>query len=272
MRNVLREKEATLAANFILKSCPALVNQEPPIGIILGTGWGDVLEINKLAEIPFETIPGFSHLESLEGHARQVVCGELNNRLVVVLRGRVHMNEAPSCPEVAKMVRLQVEMLCQLGVKTFIVTCAAGGLRGTFKVGEIAVVDGFVTVFAPEMPLWAGEFCSPEDVLSERLRQIALAQRGELITKEAAHIMLRGPFFEGRKYDKEILARTNAKVVGMSLLPEACVVALYEAEMLGLAFVTNDDIGVHSHETNVANAKNAASLLGGYLTRIVGKI
>ena len=278
MRNKELEKNAKLAADFITSffkkhGNAAKQNANPPVGLILGTGWGDVLKIENATAISFKEIPGFTALDVLEGHARQLIIGNLAGREVFVLRGRIHMNESPSNQDLAKMVRLQMEMMLQLGVKTFILTSAVGGLRGALKVGQIAAVNGFVTLYAPEMPLWAGEFCSPEDVLSEKLRKIASEECGELTVKEAGHVMVRGPFFEGRKYDKALLAASGAGVVGMSMLPEACIAALYEnTEVLGLGFVTNDDIATHSHEENLAQAKTAAAHLGDFLARIVKRI
>lgn len=272
MCNVEREAAAKKAAQVIRQKLKIPKNVAP-VGLILGTGWGSVLAVKGSREIAFNKIPGFKGLKALEGHARQVVFGYLEDKPVIFLRGRVHMNEAPSDPSLARMVRLQIEMLLQLGVKTLIVTSAVGSLSSTMPVGSIGVVNGFVTVYAPEMPLWGGEFGSPEDTLDPTLRQIALQERGELLAAEVGHVMVRGPFFEGRRYDKPLLAKSGAGVVGMSILPEACVVALYPgARILALCFITNSAVETHSHEENLARAKAAGALLGGYLSRIVSRI
>lgn len=274
MRNLEREAEAAFAVAYIKERLRTSGRQitEHPIGLVLGTGWGDVLAVDKPVEIPFGDIPGFEGLVALEGHARQLVIGTIAGTDVAVLRGRVHLNEAPADPLVARMVRLQTEMLLRFGVQTLIVTSAVGALRGALAGGQIAAVDGFVTLFAPEMPMWAGEFVSPEDTLDPALRAIAHDECGALTVKDVGHVMVRGPFFEGRKYDKALLAASGAGVVGMSMLPEACIAALYSARVLGLGFVTNDDIAEHSHEENLARAKTAAAHLGGFLTRIVRRL
>lgn len=281
MRDKKSEDRAMRSVGRVLRMHPKLkevvCSDNRPVGLVLGTGWGDVLQISDAVEIPFQEIPGFEALGHLAGHARRLVIGKIGERSVVVLRGRVHMNESPNNPALAEMVRLQTEMLLHsgFGADTLIVTSAVGGLRGIVGPGEIAVIDGFVTLYAPEMPLYAGEFCSPEDALSSRLRQIAHEERGELTTKEVGHVMVRGPFFEGRKYDKALLAASGAGVVGMSMLPEACVAALYKdegAQVLGLGFVTNDDVAEHSHEQNQACAARSAVHLGEFLTRIVGRV
>lgn len=284
VRNAQREAEAARAAEYIWDRLRELGREpaEHPIGFVLGTGWGDVLEFDNAVEIPFGEIPGFGDLAALEGHARRLVIGTLGGKPVVALRGRVHLNEVPCDPSVARMVRLQTEMLLQLGVQTLIVTSAVGSLRGALEVGQIAVVDGFVTLYAPEMPMWAGEFVSPDDTLDMGLRVIAHEVRGDLVTKTVGHVMVRGPFFEGRKYDKALLAKgfltkeslaaTGAGVVGMSMLPEACIAALYGAKVLGLGFVTNDDVAEHSHDENQRRAREAAPHLCSFLARIVNRL
>lgn len=281
MRNKERESAAKLAAGIIRDRLNISCDGGEIIGLVLGTGWGDVLEIKESREISFSEIPGFEKLAPLEGHARQVVFGQLGDKNVIVLRGRVHLNEAPNDPEIPKMVRLQIEMLCALGVKTFILTSAVGSLGEKFHVGEVAIIDGFITLFAPDMPLYGGEFVSPEDMLDDALMQIACTEGSDLSVRSGGnfssayfggHAMVRGPFFEGRRYDKRILTDLGASVVGMSILPEACIAALYDARVLALGFVTNDDIAAHSHEKNLARAKEKSPYLGLYLTKIVNQL
>lgn len=273
VRNAQREAEAARAADHARGHLRELGREsvEQPIGLVLGTGWGDVLKFDDAVELPFGEIPGFEELATLEGHARRLVIGTLGGKDVVALRGRVHLNEAPANPHVARMVRLQTEILFQLGVRTLIVTSAVGSLRGTLPVGGIAVVNGFVTLYAPEMPMWAGEFVSPDDTLDPALQAIA-HEVCPLVAKTVGHVMVRGPFFEGRRYDKGLLAATGAGIVGMSMLPEACIAALYGAKVLGLGFVTNDDVAEHSHEENQRRAKEAAPHLCDFLAQIVVRL
>lgn len=282
MSSQLARQRAELAAQFLRDQ---LSIPEGCIGLMLGTGWGDALQLDtKLSELPFEKIQGFGALQKIEGHARRLEYGQIANRDVVLLRGRVHVNEHPTDPVILDMVRLQVEMLIQLGVRNVIVTSAAGSLdvskKPVIKPGTVVVVDGFVTLFSPPMPLYAGEFCSPEDTLDAELRNAALQQiefatRGvpSKKVKSGGFAMVRGPFFEGRRYDKRALRATGAAVVGMSMLPEACVIALYPGvRMLGLAYVSNTATEDHSHKTNCARAKTDAEFLADVLRRATAVI
>lgn len=277
MKDIAADK-AQRAAEFLKKEIDA---EGSKIALVLGTGWGDAIKLEGAKTVPFTQIPGFAELGDLPGHARRAECGELAGKKVVVLRGRIHLNEAPCDQKLAEMVRLQIEMLAKLGVEKLILTAAVGALnKGAqgrpYQVGDICVLDGFATLAAPDMPLYAGEFCSPEDALDQTLAEVALAVAPEtkppLTAHRGGYAMVRGPFFEGRKYDKPTLAATGCRVVGMSTFPEACVAALYGIKVLGLSFVTNDDLEAHSHESNLARAKESGSALGDFLIRIVSRI
>lgn len=253
----------------------------PELAIILGTGWGDTLVLKDERSVALSKLPGFKDLPEHPTHKRHLCFGRLNGRWVFALRGRVHMNEVPYSAELANMVRLQIETLCVFGVKTFILTSAVGGLlrghpseRQRAFTGTICAVDGFVTIFAPDMPLFGGEFVSPEDTLDLGLRQLAMkvGRRADLEVFEGGHAMVRGPFFEGRRYDKLVLARSGADTVGMSILPEACVAALYNARVLALGFVSNDDAEKHSDELVRQRAKEVGGKLGALLGGIVSHL
>lgn len=164
-----------------------------------------------------------------------------------------------------------------LGASRIIITSAVGSLVREMRVGDVAVVNGLIQLFVPPLPLCPGEFCSPEDALDPtlRLRALDIKDFRQLHVKLGGHAMVRGPNFEGRKYDKAFLAKTGASVVGMSMLPEAAICSLYLDEgvqALGLGFVTNDAVEAHSHELNQKRARDAQSLLGAYLTELIASI
>ena len=260
---------AALAASVIARAFN--IGNDINLALQCGTGWGKILEWEQ--ELPFQEIPGFERLGELHGHARKVAIGSVGGRPVLALRGRVHINEAPADPNIHAMVRLQVEMLQELGVDTLIATCAVGSLVPEFKPDTIVVADRFLTLFAPEMPMFVGEFDSPEDTLKEELIKMAVrvAVPG-LRVHRGTHVMLRGPFFEGRKRDKAVLAMLGGRIVGMSLLPEACVMATRKQRVLGLCFVSNDADEEHSDEEISRRVRAKSDLLGAYLHRVVAAI
>jgi len=272
MRNQEAEKRARDAAEYAAVRLG--LDDKPRIGVILGTGWGEVLDFEDARRLPLRDIPGFENLPpEIPGHARELVSGKISGRSVLAMRGRLHLNESFDLVRHYPMVRLQTEMLIQLGVEALVLTSAVGGLAGRVEQGDIVVIDGFITDPGLRMPLYGGEFCSPEDVLDKKLQRLALLWGEPLDVKSGGLAMVCGPAFEGLKYDKGNLARNGASVVGMSVQPESCIAALYDGvRVLALSFVTNDDIEKHSHEGNQCAAKSAADKLGGFLAEVIGKI
>lgn len=271
MRNIVKEEQAIVTAQQITEILG--LDDKEPIGIVLGTGLGDKLILDHYESMSMKDLPGFSWLQSLSGHAREIKCGYIGNKKVIALSGRIHLNEDPGNPAIFGMVRLQIEMLIKLGVKKLILTCAAGLLPHTkLQIGNLVVIDGFITPTGLQMPLWGGEFCSPEDSLSERLQKIALevGKKYQGGIKTGGHAMVLGPNFEGRKYDKQNLRRNRASVVGMSIQPEACIASLYPGvEVLAVAFVTNDAVEIHSHEENMEQVKKFSEPLSEFLKELI---
>jgi purine nucleoside phosphorylase len=267
--------------------CP--VDCDPPaIGLVLGTGWGDTVVLDEAsASVPLADLPGFETLEELTGHARRLTVGKFGGKNVAVLSGRVHMNETTFNPEHGPaMVRMQIELLLALGVQTLILTAGVGGLTEYPRVKQVAVINNLVTVCAGPMPMFPGEFEAPKSKLDGELINLAMKYRTpNLQISPATHCFVRGPWFESL-LDKNILRTLGPKmafgeaklpddnrVVGMSILPELCVAALYkDVRTLALGYVTNGPAEKHSHESNVAAAQSKAELLGDLLRNIVNGI
>ncbi|MBI4239887.1 purine-nucleoside phosphorylase [Candidatus Uhrbacteria bacterium] len=279
MRSKERELVAMKAAKYIEHRIGEITTD---IAMVLGTGWSITLDEMRVETIMnLEDIPGFEHLKQLpqiSGHERRLIYGKIGGVPLLALQGRIHMNESLNQELIGHMVRLQVEMLLQLGVKTLILTCAAGSLHRAIPVGSIVVINGFVTLWAPEN-LEGGEFCNPEDTLSEKLQHLAfmVGRNGEIdktLTTRGGYAMLRGPSFEGRRYDKKLIRDVGGiHCVGMSIIPEARVAALYEdVDVLGLAFITNNDTEEHSHDTNLNRALAAGPRLKKFITLLLYNI
>ncbi|MDP3986067.1 MAG: hypothetical protein Q8P77_01385 [Candidatus Veblenbacteria bacterium] len=235
--------------------------EEVSTAIVLGTGLNNTIVFDtppKKEPVPFHwlPLPEVSNLPGLDGHARTIQLGYVDGEPILVLNGRFHMNETIMNPELIKMVRLQIEMLPYMGVKKLILTCAAGsiGIRGGLhpEVGDVVLIDGFITLYAPKRPLFGGEFNSAEDALSPDLIKIAqTSYPTRRWWKNGTYAMVCGPDLEGRKRDKDILHRDGACCVGMSILTEAAVAAQYPPmEVLALAFISNDWLEKDSHQLN----------------------
>lgn len=278
--NSTRENEAKRAAGYIrarMNETMYLCNMPVLLAFQLGTGWGDAVVLHRSITIPFSTIPGFPRLGKLGGHKRAVEIGFLDAECagnpVAILRGRVHMYESPSGESVPRAVRLQVAMLAELGVGTFVLTCAAGSLDPEIRVGTLALIDSFVMFGNEVMPLWVGdEFVSPEDALEAKWTDAAVSaaeSAGVFLTTGVGHAYVRGLHFEGRRHDKGNLRKLGARTVGMSVKPECSVAALYGARVLAVAFISNNDVEEHDDGKITSRVKAAGTELGKFLTALV---
>jgi purine-nucleoside phosphorylase len=113
-----------------------LEGRQPTAAVVLGSGLGHLAE--RLADplrIPYDGIPGF-HMPTVAGHKGELVVGALGGKTVVAQSGRFHMYEGYSADEAA----LPVRVFAELGVRTLVVTNAAGGIRPSFAAGTIMLI------------------------------------------------------------------------------------------------------------------------------------
>ena len=113
------------------------------IGVILGSGLGDYAEaLEDAVKLPYSEIPGFPR-STVAGHAGMWCCGTLYGKRVVMMQGRFHYYEGYGM----KDVTLPVRVMQKIGVKTLVVTNAAGGVnlgvRATYADISATVLDYF---------------------------------------------------------------------------------------------------------------------------------
>ncbi len=241
---------------------------------ILGTGWGDAFEFEAEHTVPMTDLDAFKELEVVEGHARQFEIGRANGRRVLVLRGRIHMNEDTFNPDVRHMARLQVELLIKLGATNLVPTCGVGSLDEELEPGSVMLISSFVSAGGGEVfPLFPGEFVEPASVLDPELIATAFnADEDNVISCDGPHVFWRGPHFEGVEHDKANLAALGGRTVGMSVKPECAIAALHKGvRVLAPAFVTNPPTK-QDHAEHIAVAKRAAKPLAKLLTAIIGAL
>ncbi|MDO8585301.1 MAG: hypothetical protein Q7R85_04270 [bacterium] len=223
----------------------------PRICVVLGgAGWGDVSVMQP--ERSFFLVPtedynrrpilmAFSGLKELSDHKRVVEYGHVSGKEVLILKGRVHINEALAHPEYAFYARLQIEMLIKMGCRTFILTSAAASFRENVKLGDIIVASGFSGHSAPNMPLEADEKPEPERVLDPELQHLAceVGKSAGLRIYGGGVVMVRGPLVPTLSHDVNHLCDSGADVTVTSILPEATFVALYpNTRAVGLSSVS----------------------------------
>jgi purine-nucleoside phosphorylase len=124
------------------------ITEAPETAIILGTGLGKIVDhLEVECEIDYRSIPHFP-VSTVEGHAGKLISGKLGETRVLVMQGRFHFYEGYSMQEVIFPVRV----MKFLGVKTVVVSNAAGGMNPEFKIGDIMMINDHICLMPKYRP------------------------------------------------------------------------------------------------------------------------
>ena len=217
------------------------------VGLVLGSGLGPFADtMQEPFGVNYTDIPHFPASRVL-GHAGRLVGGTVRGRHVIALSGRAHLYEGHDL----RTVTFPVRVLGYLGIRTLILTNAAGGINTAFTSGALMVIDDHINLLGsnplvgPQDDRLGPRFPDMTEVYSRRLRALAdaTAQDIKLAVTHGIYIAVHGPSYET---PAEIRAfRTlGADAVGMSTVPEAIVARQMNMEVLGISCITNMAAGV----------------------------
>jgi purine-nucleoside phosphorylase len=210
--------------------------------VILGTGLGDLAEeLDSASVVPYRDIPGFPRSTAL-AHKGRLVCGELVGRPIVMLQGRCHLYEGYAAGELC----LPTRVLAALGVKTLVVTNAAGGLNPRYCVGDVMAIDDHICLMGltnlSPLPAECRERVTRPSarLYDERLirEATAIACQGGFHLQCGVYVGVTGPTYETRA-EYRAFRRLGGDCVGMSTIPEVVTAVASGMRVLGLSTVTN---------------------------------
>lgn len=230
------------AADMVINNCgPA------EIAVILGSGLGGFeAALQNPIEIAYEDIPGFP-VSTVPGHAGRFIVGTINGKRVLVMSGRFHSYEGYSM----KKVTLPVRVMSLIGVRTLIVTNAAGAVNESYRPGDLVVLKDFINL-SGKNPLrgknldkFGPRFPDMTHAFDRELRQIALleGQRLNLSVHEGVYAWFNGPTYE-TPAEIRMTRILGGDLVGMSTVPETIVARHSGMKVLGISSVTNMAAGV----------------------------
>lgn len=214
----------------------------PKIGLILGSGLGAVAdEVTQPVTISYQNIPYFPS-SMVPGHAGNLILGELAGKKVVVMQGRFHYYEGYTM----RGITFPVRVLKELGGSTLIVTNAAGGLKKSFKAGDLMVITDHINLMGdnplagPNDERLGPRFVSMAEVYDKGLVSLAekSARKCGLSLQKGVYAGVTGPTYETTA-EANFLSRIGADAVGMSTVPEVIVAAHAGLKVLGLSCITN---------------------------------
>ncbi len=252
-------KKIIEAADYIKNK----VKNLPEIGVILGSGLGDMAEeVENKVTIKYSEIPHFPE-STVKGHAGQYVIGDYNGKRVIMMQGRFHFYEGNSM----ELIALPVYVMKMLGVQNLIVTNAAGGANTSFHPGDLMLITDHIN-FSGSHPLIGRNY----EELGPRFPDMSKAYCRNLIDKalvcgeelginlqQGVYMMFSGPTYE-TPAEVRMAQILGADAVGMSTVPEVIAANHCGIKVLGISCITNMAAGIldqplnHSEVIETSNA------------------
>ena len=239
----LLEKLDEAAASILARGA-----KRPAVGLVLGSGLGAFAErLEDNVRIPYSDIPHFPAPTGVIGHAGELVLGRVGDAPVAVMSGRIHYYEGRTMAEVVFPARL----LARLGARAVVLTNAAGGVRRTFKPGDLMLITDHINAFGtnplvgPNDERLGLRFPDMSFVYDRALRRVikAAAAKLRIPLREGVYIGLHGPSYE-TPAEIRAVRTLGADAVGMSTVPEAIALRHASVRVAGISTITNMAAGV----------------------------
>ena len=245
------------------------------IGVILGSGLGDYAEaLEDAVKLPYSEIPGFPR-STVAGHAGMWCCGTLYGKRVVMMQGRFHYYEGYGM----KDVTLPVRVMQKIGVKTLIVTNAAGGVNLGYHPGELMVIGDMFSMTAQNpligsnLDAFGPRFPDMSCAFDKELRALAheCANEQGFALREGVYAQMTGPTYE-TPAEIRMLRTLGADAVGMSTVPEVIVARHGGMRVLGISCITNMAAGILDQPLNHAEVTETANRVKGQFRNLLDRI
>ncbi len=239
------------------------------VAIVMGSGWAPAADAFGAAgvSVAMAQLPGFAAPTAV-GHGGEIRSVRVGDRSVLLFLGRTHLYEGRGVEPVVHGVRTAAAA----GVRTVVLTNAAGGLCPDHRIGQAVLISDHLNLTA-RSPLVGATFVDLTDLYSARLR--ALARELDPTLTEGVYAALPGPHYE-TPAEIRMLRTLGADLVGMSTALEAIAARAAGVEVLGLSMVTNAAAGITGealdHQEVLAAGKAAAGRLGELLVRLVERL
>jgi len=247
----------------VTQSIQSRIKSQPHIGLILGTGLGGLADaIQNATIIPYRELPDWP-ISTVMGHTGQLVIGELEDKQVLTMQGRIHYYEGYTMQQVT----LPVRVMQRMGIEILIVTNAAGAIHSDFVPGDVMLItdnlnlagmSGLNPLIGPNLDEFGPRFPDMSQAYDRQLCALARKVAGEsnLPLQEGVYVGLSGPSFESPA-DLRFLRIAGADAVGMSTVAEVIVARHGGTRVLGFSGISNkanlDGNTITSHE-EVLNA------------------
>ncbi len=248
---------------------------QPSVAVILGSGLGVFADsVPASARIPYRELTHFP-LSGIEGHSGEIVCLKEDSSgrpHTLILKGRPHLYEGLEPSDVVFPVRV----LGRMGVRTLVLTNAAGGVDPGLAPGTLMLISDHLNLMG-ENPLRGANldslgprFPDMTEVYSERLRVLAksVARGLNLTLPEGVYAACLGPSYE-TPAEVRMLRTLGASAAGMSTVPEAIVARHMGIEVLGISCISNLAAGLGGGPLSHHEVLETTARVQGVLERLL---
>ncbi|MEZ5427689.1 MAG: purine-nucleoside phosphorylase [Pyrinomonadaceae bacterium] len=263
------------------------------VALVLGSGLGAFAEeLENAVRIPYEEVPHFQR-STVEGHAGRLVLGEVSGVPVVIQQGRFHYYEGY---EMSKVI-FPVRVFGILGVKSLILTNAAGSVNTDYKQGKLMLIRDHINLMGVN-PLrgehddrFGERFPDMTEIYSLRYQEIAIAAAKEMAAEHAAQeqqrtgkevrpkrLLRRGVYcgLSGPSYETpaeiRMLRLLGADAVGMSTVPESIAARQIGIKVLGISCITNMAAGISDESINHEEVMETGAKVAGTFKELLRRI
>lgn len=249
----------------------AIAPRTPGVAIVLGSGLGFLADqLEDAVRVPYARIPGFPE-PGVVGHKGELVAGTLDGTAVLAQSGRFHLYEGHD----PALAALPVRVFHALGVRTVILTNAAGGIRRTFRPGTLMLIADHVNMMNRNPLVGAvvppdERFPDMSDPYDAGLRALArdVARREGIALEEGVYAGLLGPSYE-TKAEIRMLDRLGVDAVGMSTVPEVIAARARGMRCVGISTITNAAAGLGGATLSHQEVLETAERVKGDLAALV---
>ena len=249
----------------------AIAPRKPTVAIVLGSGLGFLGdELADAVRVPYARIPGFPE-PGVVGHKGELIAGTLEGVSVIAQSGRFHLYEGHD----SALSALPIRVFHALGVRTVIVTNAAGGIRRTFRPGTLMLIADHINMMSRNPLVGAvvqgdERFPDMSDPYDAGLRVLArqVAAREGIPLEEGVYAGMLGPSYES-KAEIRMLDRMGADAVGMSTVPEVIAARARGLKCAGISIITNLAAGLGQATLAHSEVLETAERVKGDLARLV---
>ncbi len=249
---------------------------QPAIGIVLGSGLGNfVSEINIECEINYDELPHFP-VSTVKGHSGKLIFGKIADKNVVVMAGRFHYYEGYTSQQVVYPIRV----MKMLGVKTMLISNAAGAVNTSFKVGDMMIINDHISFFTVNPLLGKNEdalglrFPDMSEPYSKQLiiKAKSVAKNLGYELKEGVYCGVTGPTFETRA-EYKLIKTVGCDAVGMSTVQEVIAAVHAGIKVFAVSIITDlgirEDDNIITHEEVLAAAGEAEPKMTALFKKLV---